>query len=135
MVTHEITRNISGLARALAQQGLMTEAEAETLQTQAQTAGVSFVEQVLATKRMSASQLAVFASRAFGVPLLDLDAIDIDMEAVKSVDQRLLAKHQVLPLVLRGKRLFLKLMKEFSLEPDPHPVSKSKRALTAGRTI
>jgi len=29
----------------------MTEAEAETLQTQAQTAGVSFVEQVLATRR------------------------------------------------------------------------------------
>jgi hypothetical protein len=35
----------------------------------------------------------------------------------------------------RGKRLFLKLMKAFNLEPDPHPVSKSKRALTAGRTI
>ena len=69
MATHEITRNISGLARALAQQGLMTEQDAETLQSQAQSAGVSFVEQVLAAKRMSALQLAVFASRAFGVPL------------------------------------------------------------------
>jgi len=78
MVTHEITRNISGLARALAQQGLMPEQEAEALQMQAQAAGVSFVEQVLAGKRMSATQLAVFASRAFGVPLLDLAAFDVD---------------------------------------------------------
>jgi len=70
MVTHEITRNISGLARALAQQGLMTEAEAETLQTQAQQAGIPFVDHVLSGKRISATQLATFASRAFGLPLL-----------------------------------------------------------------
>ena len=36
----------------------MSEYEAETLQTQAQTAGVTFVEQVLAGKRMTAQQLA-----------------------------------------------------------------------------
>ena len=63
MATHAATatRNISGLARALAQSGLMSEYEAETLQTQAQSAGVSFVEQVLACKRMTALQVAVFA--------------------------------------------------------------------------
>jgi uncharacterized protein YjbK len=35
----------------------------------------------------------------------------------------------------RGKRLFLKLMDDFQLEPDPHPVSKSRRALTNGGTV
>jgi type IV pilus assembly protein PilB len=107
MVTHEITRNISGLARALAQQGLMTDAEAETLQTQAQTAGVSFVEQLLATKRMTASQLAVFASRAFGVPLLDLAAFDIDQVNKDYVDTKIAASRRVLPLHRRGNRLFV----------------------------
>jgi hypothetical protein len=68
------TRNISGLARAMAQHGLMTEYEAETLQAQAQQAGATFVDHVLAGKRISSSQLAIFASRAFGVPLLDLSA-------------------------------------------------------------
>jgi hypothetical protein len=77
MVTHEITRNISGLARALAQQGLMTEAVAETLQTQAQTAGVSFVEQVLATKRMSAASSRCSLARVRRA-LLDLAAFDVD---------------------------------------------------------
>ena len=31
-----------------------------------------------------------------------------------------------------GRRLFLKLLAEFGLEPDPHPVSKSHRALEGG---
>jgi len=107
MVTHEITRNISGLARALAQQGLMPEQEAEALQMQAQAAGVSFVEQVLAGKRMSATQLAVFASRAFGVPLLDLAAFDVDQINKEYVDPKIAATRRVLPLHRRGNRLFV----------------------------
>ena len=107
MATHEITRNLSGLARALAQQGLMGEHEADALQTQAHTAGVSFVEQVLASKRMTALQLAVFASRAFGVPLLDLAAFDIDQINKEYVDTRTAAARRVLPLHRRGNRLFV----------------------------
>ena len=60
MATHAATRNLSGLARALAQHGVMSEHEAETMQTQAQSAGVTFVEQVLIGKRMTPQQLAVF---------------------------------------------------------------------------
>ena len=63
MATHAATRNISGLARALAQHGVMSESEAEALQVQSQSSGISFVEQVLSGKRLSAQQLAVFASR------------------------------------------------------------------------
>ena len=55
MATHAATRNISGLARALAQHGVMSEYEAETLQTQAQSTGASFVETVLLGKRMTRS--------------------------------------------------------------------------------
>jgi type IV pilus assembly protein PilB len=107
MVTHDATRNISGLARALAQQGLMSEQEAETLQTQAQAAGVTFVEQVLAGKRMTAIQIAVFASRAFGVPLLDLAAFEIEQINKEYIDSRIAASRRVLPLNRRGNRLFV----------------------------
>ena len=54
-----------------------------------------------------ARAIAVAASHEFGVPLLDIDAIDIDIETVRAVDAKLLTKHRVLPLVKRGKRLFL----------------------------
>ena len=68
MATHAATRNLSGLARALAQHGLMPESEAESLQNQAQAANISFVEQILTSKRFTPNQVAVFGSRAFGVP-------------------------------------------------------------------
>src|SRR4029453_1183067 len=108
MATHAAaTRNISGLARALAQHGLMTEYEAETLQTQAQQAGVSFVDHVLAGKRISANQLAIFASRAFGVPLLDLAGFDTDQLQKDLVEPKISPARHLLPLHKRGNRLFV----------------------------
>jgi len=113
MATHAAsTRNLSGLARALAQHGLMTEYEAETLQTQAQQAGVSFVDHVLAGKRISSNQLAVFASRAFGVPLLDLACFDTDQLQKDLIDLKIAQGRQVLPLHKRGNRLYV-------ATPDP----------------
>ncbi len=108
MATHAAsTRNISGLARALAQHGLMTEYEAETLQGQAQQAGVGFVDHVLAGKRISPSQLAVFASRAFGVPLLDLAGFDTDQLQKDLIDLKIAQARHVLPLHKRGNRLYV----------------------------
>ena len=39
------------------------------------------------------------------MPLLDLDAVQPDLDIVKLVSDKLLQKHRVLPLVRRGKRL------------------------------
>ena len=107
MATHAAQRNISGLARALAQHGLMSEAEAEALQNQAQQAGVTFVEQILTGKRFSAQQVAVFGSRAFGVPLLDLAAFDLDQLQKEYFDAKISQSRRVLPLAKRGNRLFV----------------------------
>jgi type IV pilus assembly protein PilB len=107
MATHAATRNISGLARALAQHGVMSEQEAEALQVQSQSSGVSFVEQVLSGKRLSAHQLAVFASRAFGVPLLDLAGFDFDQINREYFDTRIAQARRVLPLHKRGNRLYV----------------------------
>jgi type IV pilus assembly protein PilB len=107
MATHAATRNLSGLARALAQHGVMPESEAESLQNQAQSAGVTFVEQVLTSKRLSAGQIAVFGARAFGVPLLDLSAFDFDQFPKELFDAKMSQARRVLPLAKRGNRLFV----------------------------
>jgi type IV pilus assembly protein PilB len=107
MATHAATRNISGLARALAQHGVMSESEAEALQLQSQSSGASFVEQVLSGKRLSAHQLAVFASRAFGVPLFDLSGFDFDQLNREYFDTRIAQTRRVLPLHKRGNRLYV----------------------------
>ncbi|MET0918942.1 MAG: type IV-A pilus assembly ATPase PilB [Burkholderiales bacterium] len=107
MATHVATRNISGLARALAQHGVMTEHDAEALQTQAQTASVTFVEQVLSGKRMTAQQLALFGSRAFGIPLFDLNSFDLDQLDKTYFDPKIAQTRRVLPLYKRGNRLYV----------------------------
>jgi len=108
MATHATaTRNLSGLARALAQHGLMTEYDAEAVQTQAQQASVTFVEQLLQGKRMSPSQVATFGSRAFGVPLMDLAAFDLDQINKDLVDLKMAQSRRVLPLHKRGNRIYV----------------------------
>jgi type IV pilus assembly protein PilB len=107
MATKAATQNLSGLARAMVQHGLLSEYDAETLQGQAQTANIGFVEQMLLSKRMNAAQVAVFASRAFGTPLFDLTGFDLDQINKEYIDARMVATRRILPLHKRGNRLFV----------------------------
>ena len=107
MATKAAAQNISGLARAMVQHGLLSEYDAEALQGQAQTANIGFVEQMLLSKRMNAAQVAVFASRAFGAPLLDLTGFDLDQINKDFVDARIAVTRRILPLHKRGNRLFV----------------------------
>jgi type IV pilus assembly protein PilB len=52
-------------------------------------------------------EIAIAASQEFGAPLLDLDSIQPDFEIVRLVSEKTLRRHRVLPLVKRGKRLFV----------------------------
>jgi len=90
----------------------MSEAEADQLQTQAQGASITFVEQLITGKRMTAQQVAVFGSRAFGVPLFDLNGFDIDTLQKDFVDLKIAQSRRVLPLHKRGNRLYV-------ATPDP----------------
>ena len=91
----------------MVQHGLLTEYDAEALQSQAQAASIGFVEQMLLSKRMTATQVAMFASRAFGTPMMDLNGFDIEHIDKDLVDARLAANRRVLPLHKRGNRLFV----------------------------
>jgi type IV pilus assembly protein PilB len=107
MATNAAARTISGLARAMVQHGLLSEYDAEAMQSQAQAANVGFVEQMVLAKRMSAAQIAMFASRAFGTPMMDLAGFDTEHINRELVDARIAVTRRVLPLFKRGNRLFV----------------------------
>src|SRR5438067_4771362 len=107
MATNAAARTISGLARAMVQHGLLSEYEAEAMQSQAQAANIGFVEQMVVAKRMSAAQIAMFASRAFGTPMMDLAGFDTEHIDRELVDARIAVTRRVLPLYKRGNRLFV----------------------------
>jgi type IV pilus assembly protein PilB len=98
---------LSGLPRRLVQDGIIAE---ETIQQALRDSGAEpggLVPYLINRQLADARRIAISASHEFGVPLLDLDAVDPDLDAIKAIDQQLLNRHRVLPLVLRGKRLFL----------------------------
>ncbi|HTS21568.1 MAG TPA: type IV-A pilus assembly ATPase PilB [Casimicrobiaceae bacterium] len=107
MATNAAPRTISGLARAMVQHGLLSEYDAEAMQSQAQAANIGFVEQMVVAKRMSAAQIAMFASRAFGTPMMDLAGFDTEHINKDLVDARIAVARRVLPLYKRGNRLFV----------------------------
>jgi len=107
MATSAAARTISGLARAMVQHGLLSEYDAEAMQSQAQSTNIGFVEQMVLAKRMTAAQIAMFASRAFGTPMMDLAGFDIDQINKEYVDAKIAVGRRVLPLYKRGNRLFV----------------------------
>jgi type IV pilus assembly protein PilB len=98
-------QTMSGLARALAQQGRLTETEADTLTREGEKSGAGFAAQLVASGKMGARDVAVFASDTFGYPLLDLSQFDPDQFAVDAIDKKLMRTHRVLALKKRGSRL------------------------------
>ncbi|MBP6094977.1 MAG: type IV-A pilus assembly ATPase PilB [Methyloversatilis sp.] len=97
--------SLSGLARALAQHGRLTEAEAGTLTREGDQSGNGFVAQLVASGKMTARDAAVFASETFGYPLLDLAQFDADQFAADAIDKKLMRTHRVLALRKRGNRI------------------------------
>jgi type IV pilus assembly protein PilB len=99
--------NLAGLPRRLVQDGIIAEDVLLDALSAAKKEKVSLVAHLVNQDLAEARAIAVAASHEFGVPLLDLDALEIDIDVIRSVDEKLLNKHRVLPLVKRGQRLFL----------------------------
>jgi len=98
---------LQGLPLRLIQDGLLDEKSMQTAMTAAKDANTNLVSHLVANNLANAREIAIAASQEFGVPLMDLDAIQPDLDTIKLVSDKLLAKHRVLPLVKRGKRLFV----------------------------
>jgi type IV pilus assembly protein PilB len=98
---------LAGLPRRLVQDGIVSEAKLVEASEAAKKDKVQLVAYLVSKDIADARAIAVAASHEFGVPLLDLDAIEMDIDCLRAVDQKMITKHRVLPLVRRGQRLFL----------------------------
>ncbi|NNC56623.1 MAG: type IV-A pilus assembly ATPase PilB [Woeseiaceae bacterium] len=99
--------NLAGLPRRLVQDGIIAEDQLQEASEAAKKENLPLIAYLVGAELANARAIAVAASHEFGVPLLDLEAVEVDLDVVRAVDQKLLTKHRVLPLVKRGQRLFL----------------------------
>jgi type IV pilus assembly protein PilB len=99
--------NPAGLARRLVRDNLISEQQAKTAHADAVRRRVPFVQHLVDEKILDSEPIAIAASQEFGVPLLDLDAMDLLGIPSTIVDEKLIRKHRALPIHRRGGRLFL----------------------------
>ena len=98
---------LSGLSRKLVTDGLLDEERAIEALKGAIQEKVSFTSYLVSNKILEASKIAMEASKEFGLPVFDLDAIDPESIPKDVVDEKLIQKHHALPLFKRGKRLYI----------------------------
>jgi type IV pilus assembly protein PilB len=106
-LTANTRSSLGGLPQRLVQDGVVEEAAMHEALNAARERKAPIVTQLVTSGAAAARDIAIAASNEFGVPLFDLDAVNLDLDTVRLVSDKLLAKHRVLPLFKRGKRLFL----------------------------
>ncbi|TXJ06180.1 MAG: type IV-A pilus assembly ATPase PilB [Alicycliphilus sp.] len=98
---------LGGLARRLVADGLLSEEIAREQQQKAMKTGQPLVSLLVEGRFIVASKLADAASVEFGVPLVDLSAIDIDQSIAKGLNEKVIKKANALPIYSRGKKIFV----------------------------
>ncbi len=98
---------VTGLARKLVMDGLLTEEAAAKAWQEAISGKIPFVSHVVSNRLVSATAVAQIAADEFGVPVLDISSIEIDSDVTKLVKEKLVRENHALPIYKRGNRLFI----------------------------
>ncbi len=98
---------LGGLARKLVMDGLIAEDVAARAFQESVKEKIPFISHVVEKGLADAKRIAQTAAEEFGVPLLDLSAVEIDSEVTKLVEEKLIRRHHALPVFKRGNRLFI----------------------------
>ena len=101
------TKPLSGLAARLMADQLMEEQAIHQAEADAAKAKKSLSKYLLDEKLVSPNNLMLATAEEFGLPVIDLDAFEPEAIASDAVDEKLIRKHHVLPLIKRGSKLFV----------------------------
>lgn len=101
------TQQLTGLGRQLVLNHLLDEPAAIKALEQSRKENLPLVAYLVDNKLVRDKDIARLASRSFNLPLLDIEALEVDKAVVQLVEEKLLRQHFVLPLYKRGRRLFV----------------------------
>ena len=99
--------SLSGVARVLVNAGKLTAKTAEELTKSARERKASFVSALIGAGSVKSDDLAHTLSTALALPLIDLNAIDLQKLPRNIVDPKIASQYQLLVLGKRGNRLFI----------------------------
>ena len=99
--------SLPGLARKMVARGLITESAAMEVMKNALEENRSFFLQSIEQNSVPLVEASNLASEELGIPMFELDAINTELAPMQLVSEKLIEKHRVLPLYLRGQKLFI----------------------------
>ena len=99
--------SLSGVARVLVNAGRLTAKAAEELTKSARERKASFVTTVVGAGAIKPDELAHTLSMALALPVLDLNAVDVQKLPRNLVDPKIANQYQLMVLGKRGNRLFI----------------------------
>ena len=106
-VADPLPSSLSGVARVLVNAGKLTTKAAEELLKSARERKCSFVTALVGAGGIKADELAHTLSTALALPLVDLNAVDLQKLPRNLVDQKIANQYQLMVLGKRGNRLFI----------------------------
>ena len=98
---------LTGMARRLVTEGVLPEADVRKAVQDAAEKRVSLSSWLVDHNLVDSGRLSQVASAEFGMPLMDIGAMQAANMPLDLVTEALISKHQALPLFKRGKRLFV----------------------------
>ncbi len=98
---------LTGLPRRLVLDGALQEEDAIAALEQASKEKKNIVSLLVESKKVPANLIANAACHEFGIPLFDLDVVDLDTAPIKLVEEKLIRQHHALPIFKRGNRLYV----------------------------
>lgn len=103
----QLNQPLSGLAKRLVNEGVCSAEVATDATIQCREKQQTFITYIVEQRLVSAYRAAAAASEEFGIPLLDLDALDPNSLPQGLIKESLITKHHALPLQKRDNRLFV----------------------------
>ncbi len=98
---------LQGIGQLLVLENLLAKAKAIEFHKLAAGEKISLLQYLVKNNILSAEQIAFTAAQSFGVPLMDMDCIDIENIPVNLVNEKLIRRHAMVPLFSRGNNLYL----------------------------
>jgi len=102
-----LNQPLSGLAKRLVNEGVCSAEVAADASMQCREKQQTFISYIIEQRLVSAYRAAAAASEEFGIPLLDLDALDPTTLPKGLIKESLITKHHALPIQKRDTRLFV----------------------------
>lgn len=100
-------QRLQGIGQLLVLEKLLEKSKAIEYYKLAGQEKISLLQYLVKNKVLSSEQIALTAAQNFGVPMIDLDCIEVDSIPATLVNEKLIRRHEMVPLFSRGTNLYL----------------------------